>query len=196
MKRLFDLGASAFGLLLLSPVFFVIALLIKFDSPGPVFFRQVRVGRNGREFRIHKFRTMFADVPANTRPLTVKADSRITRVGRTLREHKLDELPQLVDVLLGDMSIVGPRPEVPKYVEYWDDRTKSILLSVRPGITDLASVEFRHENEMLESSEDPENKYVQEIAPVKNRLGVQYVENRSIWLDMKILYNTLVAILR
>jgi lipopolysaccharide/colanic/teichoic acid biosynthesis glycosyltransferase len=196
VKRLVDLAAGGLGLLLLSPVFAVIAILIKLDSPGPVFFRQVRVGRNGLEFRIHKFRTMFAAGSDHTPQLTVKGDARITRVGRTLRRYKLDELPQLIDVLLGDMSLVGPRPEVPRYVEKWDDTTRTILLSVRPGMTDLASVEFRHENEMLDSSADPEHKYVHEIAPVKNRLGVYYVENRSIWLDLKILSKTVVAILR
>ena len=196
MKRFLDLTASSLGLLALLPAFGIIALLIKIDSPGPIFFRQVRVGRMGREFRIHKFRTMFTDSTGNAPELTVRGDRRITRIGRTLRRYKLDELPQLIDVLRGDMSLVGPRPEVPKYVDRWDERTRTILLSVRPGITDLASLEFRHENEMLEGSENPEIKYVEEIAPAKNRLAVHYVENRSVWLDMKILVNTLRAIIR
>ena len=196
MKRFLDLTASSLGLLALLPAFGIIALLIKIDSPGPIFFRQVRVGRMGREVRIHKFRTMFTDSTGNAPELTVRGDRRITRIGRTLRRYKLDELPQLIDVLRGDMSLVGPRPEVPKYVDRWDERTRTILLSVRPGITDLASLEFRHENEMLEGSENPEIKYVEEIAPAKNRLAVHYVENRSIWLDMKILVNTLRAIIR
>lgn len=196
MKRLIDIGASVFGLFLLLPVFCVIALLIKLDSPGPVFFRQMRVGRHGREFRIHKFRTMFVGASGTTPPLTVGDDARITRIGRVLRQYKLDELPQLIDVLLGNMSLVGPRPEVPRYVARWDEHTRRILLSVRPGITDLASVQFRHESRLLAGSEDPENMYVHEIAPAKNRLAVYYIQNWSIWLDLKILYKTFMAILR
>ena len=128
--------------------------------------------------------------------LTVRNDARITRIGTILRHHKLDELPQLINVFLGDMSLVGPRPEVPKYVDQWDDSVRRILLSVRPGITDLASIEFRNESALLEVSDDPERKYVDEIAPMKNRLAVHYVQNWSLWLDIKILFMTFAAILR
>ena len=196
VKRLFDFGASIVGLVLMSPALFVVALLIKLDSPGPVYFRQIRVGRKGQAFRIYKFRTMRRDESGKGPELTVGGDARITRIGTTLRHYKLDELPQLINVLVGDMSLVGPRPEVPRYVDKWEDRIKTSVLSVRPGMTDLASIEFRHESVLLEESEDPERKYVDEIAPIKNRLAVAYVENRSMWLDIRILFKTFLAILR
>ena len=194
-KRLFDIGISGVGLLLLSPVLGAIAVLIKLDSPGPVLFRQQRVGRKGEPFDIFKLRTMRHETSGKGSELTVRDDSRVTRVGRTLRHYKLDELPQLLNVLVGDMSLVGPRPEVPRYVAKWSADTKRILLSVRPGMTDLASVEFRNENALLEGSADPEAKYVKEIAPVKNRLGIRYVQSRSFLLDIKILFRTFAAIL-
>jgi lipopolysaccharide/colanic/teichoic acid biosynthesis glycosyltransferase len=196
LKRFFDIVASGAGLVLLSPLLTVIALLIKLDSPGPVLFRQQRVGRHGRLFRIYKFRTMQVDAPERGMQLTVEGDARITRVGTPLRHYKLDELPQLLNVVKGEMSLVGPRPEVPKYVQYWDAGTRDAVLSVRPGMTDLASVEFRHENRMLEGSSSPERLYIEEIAPAKNRLAVHYVERWSIWLDMQILYRTFLAIIR
>ena len=195
VKRPIDIGASGVGLLLLSPVLGVIALLIKLGSPGPVFFRQKRVGRKGEAFQIFKFRTMRSEVSGQGPELTVRDDARITQIGTTLRHYKLDELPQLINVLLGDMSLVGPRPEVPRYVDKWDERTRSILLSVRPGMTDLASIEFRNESALLEASEDPERRYLDEIAPLKNRLAVRYVQNWSLWLDIKILFKTFAAIL-
>lgn len=196
VKRLFDIGASCVGLVLLCPVLCVIALLVKLDSPGSVFFRQKRVGRKGQVFHIYKFRTMRPDKPGKGPELTVRDDARITRIGTTLRHYKFDELPQLINVLTGDMSLVGPRPEVPTYVDTWDDRTKTVVLSVRPGMTDLASIEFRNESALLEASEDPERKYLDEIAPMKSKLAVLYVENWSMWLDIKILYRTFLAILR
>jgi lipopolysaccharide/colanic/teichoic acid biosynthesis glycosyltransferase len=194
LKRLIDVSASAAGLILLAPLLLIIAVLVRADSPGPVLFRQVRVGRNGQPFRIYKFRTMRVDAPGPQ--LTVGTDRRITRVGGPLRHYKLDELPQLLNVLKGDMSLVGPRPEVPDYVRFWDDRTRRIVLAVRPGITDLASIRFRHENRLLELSDDPERVYVEEIAPIKNRLAVDYVEGWSLWLDIRILCRTMLAIVR
>lgn len=196
VKRLFDIAISGLGLLLLFPILCIVALGVKLDSRGPVLFRQERVGRNGRVFHICKFRTMRSETSDRGSELTVRDDPRITSIGKILRHYKLDELPQLINVLIGEMSLVGPRPEVPRYVETWEDNVKSILLSVRPGLTDLASIEFRNESALLEASENPERKYLDEIAPTKNRLAVCYVENRSFWLDVKIICRTVVAIFR
>ena len=196
LKRSFDILASGAGLLILLPLLGLIALAVKVDSRGPVLFRQERVGRNGTAFRICKFRTMHATSSASGSQLTVGEDPRITRVGRTLRRYKLDELPQLLNVLSGDMSLVGPRPEVPRYVRTWDDETKAIVLSVRPGLTDLASIQFRNESMLLAASDDPEKKYIEEIVPTKNKLAVRYIEQQSLWLDIKIILRTLAAILR
>lgn len=194
MKRLFDLAFSALGLLLLSPFFLAIAFWIKTDSAGPVFFRQERVGRNGRPFRIHKFRTMIVNAEARGPQLTVGRDARITPSGHFLRKYKLDELPQLIDVLSGDMSLVGPRPEVPKYVAHYPAGVRELVLSVRPGITDSASIEFRDENALLEGAADPELKYIQSILPVKLDYYRKYVEQQSLWLDMKIIGRTIAKI--
>lgn len=196
MKRLFDLVASAAGLVVLSPAFAVIALLIRRDSPGPVFFRQRRVGRHGEDFLIFKFRTMRTEVSGKGRELTVKDDDRVTRIGATLRHYKLDELPQLINVVRGEMSLVGPRPEVPRYVAAWDDETRATVLSVRPGMTDLASIKYRNESALLEASADPEKTYLEEIAPAKNALTIHYVRHRTLWLDLKIIGQTFLAILR
>lgn len=195
-KRGFDLFASAFGLLLLSPVFLVLAFLIKIDSPGPVFFRQERVGRQGRLFRIHKFRTMVTDAERKGLQITVGADARVTRVGAVLRRFKLDELPQLIDVVLGDMSLVGPRPEVPRYVACYPEGIRQIVLSVRPGITDRASIEYKDENRILGLANDPHRAYVEEVLPVKLRYYADYVANRSFFGDIRIILATLVAIVR
>jgi lipopolysaccharide/colanic/teichoic acid biosynthesis glycosyltransferase len=194
MKRAFDTVASGVGLVLLAPLLGAIACVIVLDSRGPVFFRQRRVGRGGRTFRIYKFRTMREDAARRGPEITVDCDPRVTRAGAVLRRWKLDELPQLINVLVGDMSLVGPRPEVPRYVEFWDERTRDVILSVRPGITDPASIEFRNEIELLEGSADPIQTYVQEIAPRKNRLAVAYVENASLWTDLKILFRTLYVV--
>lgn len=194
MKRLFDLAFSALGLLLLSPFFLTIAFWIKTDSAGPVFFRQERVGRNGKPFRIHKFRTMVVNAEARGPQLTVGRDARITPSGHFLRKYKLDELPQLIDVLFGDMSLVGPRPEVPKYVAHYPAGVRELVLSVRPGITDSASIEFRDENALLEGAADPELKYIQSILPVKLDYYREYVEQQSLWLDMKIIGRTIAKI--
>lgn len=191
-KRLFDVLLSALGLLLLAPLFLLIALWVKLDSPGPVFFRQERVGRHGRSFLIHKFRSMRVD---NAGPqITVGADPRITRSGHFLRASKLDELPQLWDVVRGAMSLVGPRPEVPRYVALYPPGLREIVLSVRPGITDLASLAFRHESELLARAADPEREYVEVLLPQKLALARQYVETASLAQDLRIIWRTLGAL--
>lgn len=190
-KRTLDIFFSSLGLVLLGPFLLVVAAVVALDSPGPVFFRQERVGRHGRRFRIHKFRTMRAS-PTPTGPsLTVGADSRITRSGAFLRRYKLDELPQLIDVLVGDMSLVGPRPEVPQYVEYYSDADRAVVLSVRPGITDRASLEYSDESALLAAAEDPHRYYVGHILPIKLRYYREYVASNSIAGDIRIIFATL-----
>ena len=183
-----DIFASAGGLILLAPLFAAIAVWIRLDSSGPVFFRQERVGRGGLAFRIHKFRTMLS-APADTaaRDITIGADPRITRAGAFLRRHKLDELPQLIDVLFGDMSLVGPRPEVPHYVATYPDAIRAKVLSVRPGITDPASLQFRNESELLARAADPEREYREVVLPAKLRLAVDYVEHATLAGDLRVL---------
>ena len=193
-KRLFDLLLSLTGLFLLSPLFLLIAALIRRDSPGPVFFRQTRVGRGGEPFRIHKFRTMTTQAAAGDLQLTVGADPRITGTGSWLRKYKLDELPQLIDVLQGSMSLVGPRPEVPEYVAHYPQELKEIVLSVRPGITDNASIEYRDENDILAKSDNPERDYIEKILPVKLEYYRRYVAGRSLPGDIAIILRTLKAI--
>jgi len=195
-KRLFDLVASGLGLLLLAPLLFLIALAVKLDSPGPVFFRQERVGRHGRTFRIHKFRTMVTDAERKGLQITVGADARVTRVGEILRKYKLDELAQLIDVFAGDMSLVGPRPEVPRYVACYPDDVRDIVLSVKPGITDWASIEYKDENEILGNAADPQRAYVEEVLPVKLEYYANYVRERSLWGDIVIIFATLRALIR
>src|SRR3989344_743444 len=196
VKRLFDLLLSCIGLLLLAPLLLLIALLIKLDSPGPVMFRQERVGRFGKPFRIHKFRTMRHEPAGQGLQITVGADRRITRVGGFLRASKLDELPQLLDVWLGDMSLVGPRPEVPRYVAHCPAELREKVLSVRPGITDIASIEYRDESAVLARAADPEHAYVHEVLPHKLALAARYVERSSLWLDVWLIWRTVVAIVR
>lgn len=188
LKRIFDIVVSATGLLLLLPVLLGIALWVKCDSAGPVFFRQERVGRGGRLFRIFKFRSMRQDNAGLQ--ITVGQDARITRSGRFIRAYKLDELPQFINVLLGDMSMVGPRPEVPKYVALYPADVRQIVLSVRPGMTDLASVQYRSENDLLANSTNPEETYIHTIMPAKLALCQRYVRDRSLWLDIQILWMT------
>ena len=195
-KRLFDWLASTFGLLVLAPVLVVLAFWIKLDSAGPVFFRQERVGRGGKLFRIHKFRTMVTDAERRGLQITVGADARVTRVGQWLRKYKLDELPQLRDVWLGHMSLVGPRPEVPRYVACYPADVRDLVLSVRPGITDRASIEFKDENEILGRAVDPHTAYVQEVLPIKLRYYQDYVANRSFGSDVLIILSTLRALIR
>ncbi len=189
-KRLFDILASGLGLLLLSPLLLGVALWIKWDSPGPVMFRQQRVGRFGRPFFIHKFRSMRVDAPALGPQITIGEDPRITRSGRFIRRSKIDELPQLWDVFRGEMSLVGPRPEVPRYVALYPAALRDIVLSVRPGITDPASVAFRDESERLAAATDPERAYVEEILPLKLRLSADYIQGRTLRSDLALILRT------
>lgn len=195
-KRLFDLVLSTLGLLVLAPLLLFMALAIKLDSSGPVFFRQERVGRFGKPFRIHKFRTMRHDPTGKGPQITVGADSRITRVGGFLRRTKLDELPQLIDVWLGSMSLVGPRPEVPRYVAHYPVAMREKVLSVRPGITDIASIEYRDESAVLARATDPEYAYIHEVMPHKLALAASYVDQASVWMDVRLIWRTVMAIVR
>jgi lipopolysaccharide/colanic/teichoic acid biosynthesis glycosyltransferase len=190
-KRVLDVLCSALGLFLLAPLLLLIALLIRLDSPGPVFFRQERVGRHGRLFCIHKFRTMRHNPGGPGRPLTVGADARVTRVGRILRRYKVDELPQLIDVLLGTMSLVGPRPEVPGYVAHYSAADRASVLSVRPGITDRASLEFSDESSLLAQADDPHQYYLDVILPEKLRHYREYVRSHGVVEDVAIILATL-----
>ncbi len=193
-KRLFDIVCAGLGLLLLSPLLLVVAVWVKLDSRGPVMFRQERVGRFGVPFRIHKFRTMRVDAPSLGPQITVGDDARITRSGRWLRATKVDELPQLWDVLRGAMSLVGPRPEVPRYVALYPDALRDVVLSVRPGITDPASLSFRNESELLARAADPEREYVEVVMPMKLGLAADYVRNASLAGDIRLILATLGAI--
>lgn len=190
-KRLFDLVGAAAALLLLAPLLLVVALVIKLDTPGPVFFRQERVGRHGRPFRIHKFRTMVADAPQRGLALTVGADPRVTRSGAWLRRTRLDELPQLIDVLRGRMSLVGPRPEVPRYVQHYPPGLREQALAVRPGITDPSSLEFLDEGELLAAAADPEREYIEHILPRKLAAAADYAARASLWTDLLVILRTL-----
>jgi len=194
-KRLFDIFCASLGLLILLPLLIVLALWIKWDSPGPVLFRQERVGRFGKPFHIHKFRSMRVDAPALGPQITVGEDPRITRSGRVLRAAKLDELPQLWDVLRGAMSLVGPRPEVPRYVALYTPAQRELVLSVRPGITDPASLQFRNESEVLARAADPEREYAEVILPAKLKLAGEYVRQASLWTDIRLILATLRRIL-
>ncbi|MDR0479904.1 MAG: sugar transferase [Burkholderiaceae bacterium] len=196
-KRALDVLLAAFGLALCAPLFAFIALRIKRDAPGPVFFRQERVGRGGRLFRIHKFRTM--RVTDGGPQITAAGDARVTASGRWLRRSKLDELPQLIDVLRGDMSLVGPRPEVPRYMALYPDDVRRAVLSVRPGMTDRAAIEFRDEERLLaaaqEQGADLETVYVREVLPVKQRYYLDYVRQHGVAGDLWIIARTLLAVL-
>jgi lipopolysaccharide/colanic/teichoic acid biosynthesis glycosyltransferase len=191
VKRAFDVIVAGSGLLLLGPLLLVIAAWIKIDSRGPVFFRQERVGRRGVPFRIHKFRTMRTDAPALGPQITIGEDVRITRAGRFLRRAKLDELPQLIDVLAGTMSLVGPRPEVPRYVALYPPVLRDKVLSVRPGITDRASIEFRDENALLAAAADPEREYTDVVLPAKLRYAVDYVDHATLSHDLRLIALTI-----
>lgn len=195
-KRAFDLFFSFIGVLLLAPLFLLISIWIRLDSAGPVFFRQERVGRFGRIFRIFKFRTMCLDAESNGRQITVGADPRITKSGHILRKTKLDELPQLLNVITGEMSLVGPRPEVPRYVALYPAAVRELVLSVPPGITDYASIEYKDENAILGHAIDPDRAYIEEIMPVKLRYYRQYVTERSLWVDFILILRTLKAIIK
>lgn len=194
LKRIFDLLVSLLGLIILTPLFLLIAGLIKLDSNGPIFFRQARVGRNGDIFRIHKFRTMVSESDHQGLQITVGDDNRITKMGAFLRKCKIDELPQLVDVLAGNMSLVGPRPEVPIYIEYYPTKIRQVVLSVRPGITDYASIKYKDESTILGNAEDPHEVYINEILPIKQNLYIYYVRNQSFFGDIRIIFKTLINI--
>ncbi len=195
LKRAFDIVGATVGLAVLAPLLLIVALLIKIDSPGPVFFRQVRVGRHGRPFRIFKFRTMWADQPAGAREITLAGDARITRAGAWLRRHRVDELPQLIDVLRGTMSLVGPRPEVPRYVAHYPPGLRERALAVRPGITDPASLDFIDEAALLAKAADPEREYIEVILPVKLQRAADYAESASLATDLALLWRTLRVLL-
>lgn len=193
MKRVFDVVASGLGLLVLSPFFLVLAVWIKSDSAGPVFYRQIRVGRYNRDFRLFKFRSMRVGSDKKGLITVGGRDPRVTCSGYFIRKYKLDELPQLINVLLGDMSLVGPRPEVRKYVEMYT-REQLHVLDVRPGITDMASIRYRNENELLAEAEDPEAFYIKVVMPDKLKINLEYVAKQSFGFDMKLIFKTIVEI--
>lgn len=195
LKRCFDLLMSGLGLLVLSPLFVLMALWIKCDSKGPVFYRQVRVGRHGKDFRLFKFRSMRVGSDRKGLITVGGHDPRITRSGYFIRKYKLDELPQLINVFIGDMSLVGPRPEVRKYVDLYTPEQRHVL-DVRPGITDPASIRYRNENELLGAADDPERYYVDVILPDKLRLNLDYVARHSFGHDLSIIFQTFAAILK
>ena len=194
-KRAMDIVLSACALAILWPLLLLIALAIWIDDPGPVFYRQVRVGRNGKTFRIFKFRSMVMDADKKGLAITVGRDSLITRVGAVLRKTKLDELAQLLNVLLGQMSFVGPRPEVPKYVELYTPYQRQVLL-VRPGITDYASIAYRNENDLLAGASDPEAMYIEQIMPDKIELNMKYLREISPLADIRLILKTIVAVIK
>lgn len=195
MKRLFDITVSVIAILVLMPLWIVLSILIMVDSKGGVVYRQERIGRNGKPFLIVKFRTMTVDADNFNQLLTVgDQDIRITRVGYYLRKFKLDELPQLINVLKGEMSLVGPRPEVAKYVNQYNSQQRKVL-TVKPGITDYASIKYANENELLEQYDDPEKAYIQQIMPDKLHLNLLYIENHGMLTDLKILIKTLFKLL-
>lgn len=195
MKRIIDLIISFFGLIVLSPLLLILVIAIKLESPGPVFYRGVRVGRNGKPFRIFKFRSMVENADKLGADSTSANDMRVTRVGHFIRKFKLDEFSQIINVLLGDMSLVGPRPEVQKFVDMYTEEEKQIL-TVRPGITDWASIKFHNEGEIIEASgiREADEAYALLIRPEKLRLQLEYVKNNNIWIDLKIIFITLIRI--
>ena len=189
MKRIFDVVASGLGLIVLSPLFLVLAIWIKLDSKGPVFYRQLRVGRGNKDFRIFKFRSMRVGADKGSLVTIGGHDPRVTRSGYFIRKFKFDELPQLINVFIGDMSLVGPRPEVRHYVEYWTPEQMHVL-DVRPGITDPASIKYRNENELMEKAEDPEKFYIGVIMQEKIKLYLEYVKNNSFLYDIGLIFKT------
>jgi len=195
MKRILDIVVSSIGLICLLPLLLVVALLIKLDSTGPVFFRQTRMGRRFRPFQILKFRTMVQDSSTRGKSITAGDDPRITRVGWFLRKTKIDELPQLINVLRGEMTFVGPRPEVPQYVEMFRQDYEEIL-KMRPGITDLASIKYRDEAKLLGQSQDPEEEYVTRVLPDKIRLGKEYIRCSSLAFDLRLLLRTFLKLIQ
>ncbi|MBR3757503.1 MAG: sugar transferase [Bacteroidaceae bacterium] len=195
MKRLFDIVASGCGLVILCPIFIIIAIWIKLDSFGPIFYKQIRVGKNNEDFGLFKFRSMRVGADKAGLITIGGRDPRVTRSGYYIRKYKLDELPQLINVFIGDMSLVGPRPEVRKYVNLYTPEQMKVL-NVRPGITDLASIRYRNENELLEKSEDPNKFYVEVIMQDKLKINLEYVNEHSLWYDIKLIFRTFVAIIK
>ena len=195
MIRFFDFILSLVGLVVLAPIFIVLAIWIKTDSKGPVFYKQVRVGQNGIDFGLFKFRSMVVDADKKGLITVGGRDPRITRSGYFIRKYKLDELPQLINVLLGDMSLVGPRPEVRKYVELYTDEQQKVL-SAKPGITDYASIEYMDENEILGKSSDPEKTYIEDIMPEKIKYNMKYINNKNLFEYFKIIFLTVLKIVR
>ena len=189
-KRAFDILCVLIGLIILSPIFLICAILAKFQSPGPVFYRAQRIGRSGRIFLMYKFRTMVVNAESTGTSLTTYKDPRITQIGDFLRRTKLDELPQLFNVLKGDMSIIGPRPEAPVYVKYYTEEQRRVL-SVRPGITGSAQLENRNEELKLKGQSDPEEYYITQLLPEKLKIDLNYIENRSFVLDLKLIFKTI-----
>ncbi len=194
MKRIFDVVASSCGLLVLSPLFLILAVWIKLDSKGPVFYRQVRVGRNNVDFKLFKLRSMCTDADKKGLITIGGRDPRITRSGYFIRKYKLDELPQLINVLLGDMSLVGPRPEVRKYVDLYTPEQMRVL-DVRPGITSLASIRYRNENDILAAADDPDKCYIEKVMQDKLSIDLEYVTKYSFWFDICLIFKTVWAII-
>lgn len=194
-KRIFDCLLSSIGLIIISPIFMLLSLLIALDSQGGIFYKQVRIGKNMRPFKLFKFRTMYANSDKKGLLTVGDNDNRITRVGYYLRKYKLDELPQLINVLIGDMSFVGPRPEVEKYVKLYNNEQQKVL-SVKPGITDWASIRYVNESELLARSSEPEKTYINEIMPAKLAINLEYVKQNNLLIDIKIILHTFRAILR
>lgn len=195
MKRIFDFVASGCGLIVLCPIFIIIAIWIKLDSSGPVFYKQIRVGRYNKDFGLLKFRSMRVGSDKAGLITIGGRDPRVTRSGYYIRKYKLDELPQLINVFIGDMSLVGPRPEVRKYVDLYTTEQMEVL-NVRPGITDLASIRYRNENELLEKADDPNKYYVDVIMQDKLKINLEYVRNHSFWYDIKLIFKTFIAIVK
>lgn len=194
-KRCFDIFFSLLGISVLLLLFLFVAIAIKCSSKGPVMFKQERVGKDGKVFKIWKFRSMVVNAEAKGMQITTDGDSRITKVGKFIRKTKIDELPQLFNVLSGKMSFVGPRPEVPKYVAMYDEEQTKVL-SVKPGITDLASIEFRNENDLLDGDEDPERKYIEEIMPAKLALNLKYIEKAGFFYDIGLIFKTVFKVIK
>ncbi len=195
MKRLFDIFFSLLGIIFLLPLYLIVSILILIDGKGGIFYKQERVGKNGKIFKVLKFRTMRPDSFAKGALTVGSRDPRITNVGYSLRKYKLDELPQLFNVLFGEMSFVGPRPEVKRYTDLYNPFQKRVL-SVRPGITDYASIKFRNENDLLSASADPEQLYIEEIMPEKLELNLKYIDNNSVFKDIKIIFDTFYTIIK
>lgn len=194
VKRIFDLICSTLGLIILSPVLIIITIRIKMGSDGPVFFKQIRVGENNKEFEILKFRTMVVNAEKLGRQITVGNDNRITKIGAFLRKYKLDELPQLINVFKGEMSLVGPRPEVPRYVKLYNEEQRKVL-AVKPGITDLASIRYRDENDLLGEVDNPDEFYINTIMPDKLALNLEYINKNNVFFDVYIIFKTIIKCL-